>query len=167
MARVSRLAGGGYFASKIPSTAPEIVFGLAIGAVSYFLWESWWIAAVTSAWSYMAMEAGHGNAYHMGTEQYLYPPRRQRLDAIILPLCKLFKFENRSPGYCWLFMGLKGLLIGLPLGLYGLPLAILWPLAYYLSFKYTQSSEYGEHLSGAFAGLLLEIVILTHMGVIL
>ena len=46
-------------------------------------------------------------------------------------------------------MGLKGLLIGLPLAPYGLALAVLWPASYYIGRK-----GWNEVLSGASAGLV-------------
>lgn len=146
----------GSFWGSAASRLPEALWAIIIGTIAGMYFGAWWYGALAIAWSYVWMETGHGNAFHMGTHQYDYPPRHQTLDYVILPICRLFGIENRSPAYCWLFMGLKGALIGAPLGWFGLPLAVLWPLAYYISFKKVDSSEWAEFISGAFLGIALE-----------
>lgn len=163
MMLVARLAGGGYIAPRLPAPLPEIVFGLTFGVAAFMWMGNPYLAFAGAVWSYAWMETGHGNAYHMGFHQYKYPPRHQTLDFVVLPICRLFGWESRSPQYCWLFMGLKGLLIGASLGWYGLPLAILWPLSYWISYKFTDSSELAEHLSGACAGLLVALTFLSYL----
>jgi hypothetical protein len=183
MATLARQAGGGAGASwlvyhvgtrfgafwgSFASRLPEIVWALVFTIVSVNLFElSPWPSALPIAIiAYLAMETGHGNAYHMGFAETTFPDRWQTLDYVVRPIMRgitwvaayaglILSLRPRSPIYCWLFMGLKGLLIGLPLGIYGLPLAILWPLAYYISFRLTRSSETAEWLSGGFAGLTM------------
>jgi hypothetical protein len=152
---LARAAGGGWPMNKLPSWAgrfPEIIIALIVAYMAAGV--SWWILPVL-VWVYFAFETGHGNAYHMGFHKDDFPGRWQTLDYIVRPVAEKLGFENRSAGYCWLFMGLKGLLIGLPLAPYGLALAVLWPLSYYLSFRFTRDSVVAEYLSGACLGLIL------------
>ena len=150
----------GAFWGSAASRLPEIVWAISIAIVSTLAFGLGWYGLLIAVAAYFAMETGHGNAYHMGTLQTQYAPRHQTLDYIVLPVCRLFDWANRSAPYCWLFMGLKGLLIGLPLGMYGIPLAILWPLAYWISFTKTKSSELAEYMAGAFTGLLIALAII-------
>lgn len=167
MATTARAAGGGVFADKVWSRLPEILFALPISLAAWAISDSIWFGSFALAWSYFAMEIGHGNAYHMGFLEKDYPDRWQTLDYLVRPITKLLKLAPRSAGYCWVFMGLKGLLIGLPLGMPALILALLWPLAYYLSFKFTRSSEVAEWVSGIFAGLVIILALCTaHNGVL-
>lgn len=145
---------GAWWASAA-ARVPEALWAITITCVSASIYHYGWELGIGVAIaSYMAMEAGHGNAYHMGFEQYSFPPRHQSLDYVVLPICKHFGWENRGWQYCWLYMGLKGLLIGLPLLPAGLGLALLWPLAYYISFRNTASSLKAEWYSGTFAGVM-------------
>jgi hypothetical protein len=154
-ALLARASGGGLGVSKMPrwfNRVPELLFAAVIGYVAFGLT---WYAAIAMAWSFIAMELGHGNAYHMGVLQKDFPDRWQSLDYIVRPIARLFKFEPRSRGYCWIFMGLKGFLIATPLGLPALSIIILWPLAYQISFSLTKDSSLGEWLSGLFIGAIL------------
>lgn len=155
MALLARASGGGLGVHKMPSwfnRVPEFLFAAIVGYAAFGLT---WYALAATVWSFIAMEMGHGNAYHMGVHQHSFPPRKQSLDVIVLPISNWLGFENRSRGYGWLFMGLKGLLIALPLGWYALPMAVLWPLAYQISFSLTEDSGIAEWLSGAFLGTVM------------
>ena len=111
-------------------------------------------------WSFFAMETGHGNAFHDGMGEHNYPDRWQTLDYIVRPITNRLGFAPRSKWYCRIFMGVKGLFIGLPLGWAALPLFVLWPLAYAIGFRYLRSdSEPAEWISGGFAGMLIGVVL--------
>lgn len=137
---------------------PALGIALLMGSAS--LGWGWAYTLPTVAIALWAFATGHGNAYHMGTLKD-YPIRHQKLDYVILPLSKLLGFENRSTGYCWLFMGFKGLLIGLPLGLVGLLLTVLWPLAYWISFKRTASNTLAEYISTSLVAILTILLVVT------
>lgn len=154
MAALSRAAGGGLFADKVWSRLPEILFAVPFGVAAWQASGSIWCGIASWVWSYFAMETGHGNAYHMGFTEKDFPDRWQTLDYIVRPITGRLGFAPRSAGYCWVFMGLKGLLIGIPAGPVGLALALLWPLAYYVGFKYKKDSAPSEWISGAFAGMV-------------
>lgn len=162
MAAMARASGGGLFAvwlrDKLGSfggRVPEILFAAPFGMAAWQASGSVWCGLASWVWSYLAMETGHGNAYHMGFTEKNFPDRWQTLDYIVRPITSRLGFAPRSAGYCWVFMGLKGLFIGLPAGLPGLALAVLWPASYYASFRFTRSSELAEWLSGGSAGLLI------------
>lgn len=187
LAVIVRTAGGGYIADKIPSMAPEIVFGLIVGACfghntylltqafapSYVAWLPWLaygLGTISAANAYRSIERGHGNAYHMG---YLYnipgyAPRFQKLDVWVFPICKVIAWigkrfgktldiASRSPIYCWVFMILKGTLIGLSLLPFGIFLGIYWAQSYEYSFRKTRDSELAEPRTGFATGWFLII----------
>ena len=152
MACLARLAGDGALGG-IPEMLFGVVFGIACG------WPWGILGAVNS---YIAMETGHGTAFQMGYKpQDALTGRKQRLSFIIDPLCKLFHQELGGKFYCWSFMGLKGLWIGLPV--LGWELAILWPLSYFVARWAFYNGLIGlktsgwacELLSGACAGLVI------------
>lgn len=114
------------------------------------------------------METGHGTAYTMGRlPATAQSGRKQTLSWVVDPLCKAVGAPLGGSFYCWLFMGLKGLLIGLPLFPLGLVLAVLWPLAYEIGWFATERSgkirskmgatEIGEWITGGFTGLIIAI----------
>ena len=142
MGILSRAAGGGFFKAKYDwqDRVPEILFSIPFGfAGGHFLW------AVSS---FFAFETGHGTVMHMG-ENPNQGDRRQFIDRFIYWL-PIKKFEKL---YCWIFMGIKGLWIGLPCGLYGLSLAVLWPLSYEIAVRF-KKNEIAEWLTGIFAGIV-------------
>ena len=184
MAALSRMAGGGLYTdvadlwmikNGYKKTAaflrrlPEIVFALPFGVLVYFEHGiAWGLAAW--AWSFAAMELGHGNGYHDGVYEKDFPDRLQSLDYIVRPLLrgvvwlsvlcgKVTSFPPRSKWYCRVFMTVKGAAIALPLGWVALPFGILWALAYAISFRWTflphKDSEAAEWISGAFAAIII------------
>lgn len=168
---VARMSGGGLGAQKLPewlTWLPEVFFALTIGVAAGYEHGLWWVGAIASVWAYLWMQTGHGTAFHMGTNPAeAQGTRKQTLSIIVDPVCKLFNQPLGETFYCWLFMGLKGLLIHAPLGLYALPAALLWPLAYHIGRRfvprYLSAADGGaaaELLSGAFSGLLIAFYIL-------
>lgn len=170
MAAMARASGGGLNVTKLPiwcNRVPELLFALPFGYAAFVASGSVWCGLACWLWSFIAMELGHGNAYHMGAKQHDFPDRRQTLDYLVWPLChaiewaahlagKKLEIAPRSAIYCWVFMGLKGLLIGLPAYPFGIALAVLWPLAYWISFVILKKdSAPAEWISGASAGILL------------
>jgi hypothetical protein len=156
MAGLSRLCGWGG-APKALSGVPKILWGLAIAIAVAYHTDSALFFLIAWVWSWFFMKAGHGNAYHDGTEKDAFPDRFQKpIDYVARPVCNLLKWEIRGTAYCRLFMGFKGLMIGLPLFPFGLALAVAWPLAYAISFRVLkQKSMPAEWMSGAAAGLAI------------
>lgn len=160
MSVLSRLAGGGLFAPKLPAWLPEILFGAAIGFAAGLLWDNGWAALLSWAWAYIWMQTGHGTVLQWGSRpEEAQGERKQFLTAPVHWIAKHLNLEIGGRAYCWLFMGLKGLLIGLPLFPFGLPLAILWPLSYEIGARIPKSDGLKEYLSGGAAGLLLGVAL--------
>jgi len=170
MAVLSRMSGGGLVPKWLPSFVPEIVFGLVFAACAWFQ-HGWVWALVAFLLAWRGIELGHGTAYTMGRNPSLAQSgRKQFLSFFVDPICKHFNKPYGGVFYSWLFMGIKGLVIGLAtLSFAGLFLAVLWPLAYEIGWKlqekfpkirqYIFATSTGEYLSGAFAGAILYMVI--------
>lgn len=148
------------------SMLPEILFGAVLAVPVAFAWGFWaWLAA--AAWCYLWMETGHGTAYTMGRNPNIATKidpktgkvRKQRLSYVVDPICRLLGKPLGGTFYSWLFMGLKGFLIGLPFFPFGLTLAFLWPASYEYGMRLREKRWVKEHnvpaefLSCAFAGL--------------
>lgn len=142
MALLSRSCG----ASWKPRGA-EWMFAVPFAAVSYTLFGWWGILGLVT--TYLGMQLGHGNFYHM--EGVSNPDKPEALEWLARKLWS----DINSPFYSWLCFGIKGALIGLAVFPYGLALIPLWPLAYYLSWKYWNATAPAEWLAGGFAGLVL------------
>lgn len=156
MATLARLAGGGLFASKLPAKLPEILFALPFGYVMVMHTANMYWGLATWLWSYIWMETGHGTAFHMGFKpEIAQGGRKQALSRFIDPVCNALGYPLGGKLYCWLFMGLKGLLIGLPVAPWGLALSFLWPLGYWLGRMIGNRHGAIEWISGAFAGLVI------------
>lgn len=169
MTATSRLSGGGLGADRLPkhlSRLPEILFGAGFGTTIFVTSGNWFPAALAAFWAFAWMETGHGTAYTMGRnpalatriDQKTGKPRKQTLSIVIDLLCDIFRQPLGGAFYCWTFMGLKGLLIGLAAFPFGIGLAILWPLAYEIGWRIKRggaATTIGEYISGFFAGLVL------------
>lgn len=144
---------------------------------------AFWVGIMGAAWSYLWMQTGHGTAFHMGRRPHIAQgARKQTLSAIVDPICEGFykriyykKMTWTNDGkwitlrwkgmgwklgewqYCWLFMGLKGVLIGLPAFPFGLILGVLWPAAY--AYGHQKRIGTDEFLTGVYAGLVVVLVL--------
>lgn len=166
MSFLSRAAGGGVGATKVWSRLPELLFAVPFGLAAYLGTGCWLIGILGAIASYYAMEMGHGTVYEMNgyfdhNRDNPDKPRVQTLEKIVRPIyVGLFKGDIYKPLYSWLCMGLKGLLIGLAAFPFGLSLAFLWPLSYWISRKVIKDKASAEWISGAFAGLTAALAIL-------
>lgn len=138
---MSRLSGSGFGSKWGVSWLPEGLFAIPFGvSLSVSLPESWGIFAAlvggaATAWSYIFMQSGTW----MFLQWTAHEPNRMRkstLKPVVDWIAARFGFEIGDEGYSWIAAGVKGFLIGLPVG--GIPLAILWPLGY----------EIGSHAKG-------------------
>lgn len=152
MTILARMAGGGFGADRFKlAMIPEVLFGACFGVAYYMAFDSLILSTIVTVWSYLWMETGHGTVLHWGANPSAATgERRQRLTPVVEWLSDRLGLRYGGIGYCRLFMALKGFLIGLPVG--GIPLAILWPLAYETKL-YHKNHAITEMLSGAFAGI--------------
>lgn len=157
MAALARASGGGIGAHHLSrynlTWLPEAVFASIIGIVAAM--EHGYLHGIVSALAaYIFFQAGHGTVYGMKGWQSSNPNRIQTLERPIRPIFNLFGWSIYTPAYSWAVMGFKGLLIGLPIFPFGLPLSFLWPASY------LAGHEKGEWLSGASVGLCLVVFLL-------
>lgn len=156
MAFLARASGGLIKLDQYNLTwLPELIFAAVIGFACAYEY-AWWIFIPATGISYISMQSGHATAYHMGRRpEAAQGSRKQTLSYIIDPICKFFGLRLGEGPYCYLFMGLKGFLIGIPLGPYAFLLAALWPISYDLGE--TKGYNLAEWISGASAGLCVAI----------
>ncbi len=136
---------------------PELLFGMVIGFCAVQCFENlgldvgfkWtfliWVAC--SAWAYIWMQTGHAAILPWDkADKRATRSRDNTLTPVVHFLCKITGITYISGGkyteaYVWAFAGVKGFLIGLPVG--GFALAGLWPLGYEIG------SHAKNHLAGA------------------
>ena len=143
MAITSRLSGSGFGQKWGVSWLPEVFFAAGIGAAHAYAWYAFgyawyaWIPAfiLATVWSYVFMQSATW-MFLRWTEHEPNKTRKATLKPIVDFIAKRFGYELGDEGYSWIAAGLKGFLIGLPVG--GIPLMILWPLGY----------EIGSHAKG-------------------
>ena len=169
----SRQSGGGFGAQYLPSKltwVPEVFFAIPFGLpIALLLYPIiGWYAAIPAVlcfvWSYMWMQSATAPGLHWGRGGY-NPNRTSTLKPFVDWLNTLtFRkwkigphYDPSTAAYCRLYMGVKGFLIGLPVG--GLPLAILWPLGYEIGDR-VRSHTVSETTAGIGAGVAILIPLL-------
>lgn len=156
----------GPFWRSAASRLPEIVWAIVIALVSNELFDLGWYAVGVAVYSYIAMELGHGNAFHDGTAETAFPDRWQTLDYIVRPITNRLGFAPRSMWYCRTFMFVKWTLIGLPIGVFAPLVGIAGAAAYAVGFRVLRSdSEPAEWLSGLCFGAFMALAIYTRIGI--
>lgn len=134
---------------------PEALFAAVVG----FVWiDHPYIAVVSTLWTYLWMQTGHGNALNHGDNAD--PDKEHTLTPFVDWLAGKLDIELFTREYSALFFAVKGFLIGLPLG--GIPLMVLWPLSYDIGvtlekkgiLKHENAHRISELLSGASLGLV-------------
>lgn len=164
---------------------PEILFALPFGVFGFAVADgalAFLLAIPAVVWSYAWIQTGHGVVLPWGKPMRLIDmQRKQTLSPVVDWLAAKLKMQTKvgyiedktygySVAYCRLFMAVKGLLIGLPVG--GIPLAILWPLAYEIGERYENwSRPYPglgsvSHAMKEFAsgiGAALSIIVFSHL----
>ncbi len=163
MAAISaRIAGGGF--APHPSGVGEALFAIQFAVAMIFAGINPWSAFLLGFWVLLYFQTGHGTAFHMGADpQVAQSGRKAPLSFIVDPACRAISAPLGGSFYCWSFMGLKGLLIHLPLGLWALAGAFCWPFSYWFGNRFivrhfngrVDGEAVAELLSGALSGLVL------------
>lgn len=164
IAAANRIAGSGDIgnSSFVGGALIASYFGLIVGFHhSSILW-----GITASFWVYGWFQTGHGTAYDMGSNPSVaLSGRKAPLSYVIDPLCKALGKPLGGVFYCWVFMGLKGFLMHLPLGPWAILMAIQWPAAYWVGNclvpKTIDGEMVAELLSGAFSGAVLAAYVVT------
>lgn len=172
MAVMSRLSGSGFGAKWGVSWAPEVAFSLPFGIA--FGWTlnafgvgfAWSVLGMLlgSAWSYIFMQSATWPALRWEYDPNPNVTRTATLKPAADWIASKFGKQLGDEAYSWIYMGLKGFLIGLPVG--GIPLAILWPLGYEIGSHARGRTEdwidphtVSELSAGAFAGVAIIVFI--------
>lgn len=139
--------------------ASTIAFAIAFGAANYSINQfdgkvelRIAVACVAAMFTVFGLSTGHGRFYAMRGAN-LNDPNPEQIEKWFVQWW--YPGNIAKPLYSWACMGFKGLLIGLAAFPFGPALAVLWPLAYYISFKFWKDSAPAEWLCGGFAGLTL------------
>lgn len=136
-------------------TAAMIVFGVAFAWANYSLFDLWWLALLSGAASVLALNTGHGRFFAMDGAN-LNDPNPEKIEKYLV--LWWYPGDITKPLYSWVCMGIKGLLVGLAAFPYGLSLAVLWPLSYYLSTRFSLGQDKtcaAEWLRGVFSGMVV------------
>lgn len=173
-ATTSRLSGSGFGKQWGVSWLPEALFALPFGisfgygvyAVTDGLQSAYVMGIIGAIWSYVMMQTG--TWYFLRWESHDDPntERGGKIKPIIDFLAGKLGYKLGDEGYAWIAAGVKGFLIGLPVG--GIPLAILWPLGYEIgSHAKGRLEKYGidphaisEILAGVGAGMVITLFVL-------
>lgn len=155
MSFVARMHGSAW--CNIPAFMVAFLFTIPVGLLAY---PNYIVVLMIWIWSSAWFQTGHGTALAMGRQPSVAQSgRKQFLSPVIDRLCELFNQPLGGKFYCWMFMGLKGFLI-MP------PLALLWPIAYEFGWQYNERvnnkidpTAMGELISGAFAGIVVFLLI--------
>ena len=158
----------------LPELLFAIPFGVLFGMILNLFDAATWLivvaGVVVTAWAYIWMQTGHGVVLGFGKPRAptADPNRRQTLSPVVDWLADRLKITKtqgdavNSPtvAYCWLFMGVKGFLIGLFAG--GVPLAVMWPASYQAGAWLRGRVSFNAHLvsellAGAGAGVAIAI----------
>lgn len=167
MAVTSRQSGGGLGAKYLPKNLtfiPEVLFAVPFGVTLslclsiYSPWVYIPLGCIAAAWSYVWMQSATAPGLHWGDGNY-NSDRTSTLKPFVDFLNRYVKADPSTSQYCWLYMAVKGFLIGLPVG--GLPLMVLWPLGYHIGYKlrgYISRDFLTEFLAGAGAGISILVL---------
>lgn len=185
MAILSSLAGGTFPGSKsfekqitlfykltINLTwVPELIFAVVIGAAVEYVTGSFILFVVATSVSYISMQTGHWTVLGWDQEHGDEWASRKRptIEPIVnflaekFHIIKLVRPGNKiNPKYSRLFMGVKGFLIGLPVG--GIVTAVTWPLAYEIGNRLKRHVNFDTHiitelLAGAGVGFAVALFV--------
>lgn len=136
----ARLHGGGYV-QNVNRQLRNAIF-----AFPYLLF-----GPIAFATAFIGINAGHDDFWEMGTG-----PNEQKNNWLTM-IVSWAKLKRDSLAWCWVGMGIKGLLIGLgtlnPYIIIGH--AVLFPLAYHIGQRTKRGNETAEPLSGFLLGVNL------------
>jgi len=145
-------------------TVSLAAFALLFGSASAVLWGHGWMV-FDGIWSASIFALGHGNVFAMrGAQDGIgNPPSTPELIERWggrWIYTTIFRGDIHHPIYSWWIMGLKGLLIALPIGLSAIGFMLAWPAYYWISFREVDgTSATAEWATGTFSGLTVMLLI--------
>lgn len=136
MGIMARLSGSGFGDKWGVSWLPELLFAVPFGIAHAWAWHVFgfdtWVLAVAfvaaTGCSYLFMQSGTWLFLQWEGHNNPTTTRSATLKFIVDFIARLFGWKLGDEGYSWVAAGVKGFLIGLPIGCF--PLVILWPLSY-------------------------------------
>ena len=149
-------------------TYANVMFGVAFALGNYALFGVWGLALIGGAISVAGFATGHGNVFGM---QGVVPGNDDPEQIERWGGRALYQWLHRNepanpihaPAYSDYIMGLKGLIVGLPVAPIGFLLYWLWSLAYRISWKTANGTARGEWLSGTAAGLTVLLAFIVRL----
>ena len=158
IAIAGRLSGSGFGSRWGAPWIPEALFAHAIGtalgyALAPHIGPNWATLAgcIAWGWSYGFMQSGTW-MFLKWVKHFPNLERKATLKPITDWIANRFGYKLGDEGYSWIAAGIKGFLIGLPIG--GIPLMILWPLGYEIgSHSKWKKDVVREVAAGVGAGL--------------
>lgn len=132
------------WARTASAVAFMLVFALAASTAH------WWLTPLGLA-ALFGLTTGHGRFFAMNGAN-LADPEPEVIETYFVMWW--YPGDIAKPLYSWVCMGIKGFFIGAAAFPFGLLFIILWPTAYWLSFKKLTppTSAHAEWMTGAIAG---------------
>jgi hypothetical protein len=158
MGVLGRLSGNGFGSKWGLSLLPELIHSIPYGiagacvAGSTFDLNMWWQALIALSGvliSYGGMQSG--TWYFLRWESHSNPNKKRKgtIKPLIDFIAKIFGYKIGDEGYAWIAAGVKGFIIGLPVG--GVLTAIFWPLGYEIGSHAKGRVSFDPHAVGEFA----------------
>lgn len=176
MGVTSRQSGGGLGAQYLPkwlSWLPEVLFAIPFGAALGYVLNAYVSFPVAIGFgilgaivSYLGMQAATWTFLRWTKNPNPNLTRGGTLKPISDFIAKVFGYKLGDEGYSWIAAGVKGFIIGFPVG--AVPLTVLWPLGYEIgSHARGRVEKYGldpHAFAEFFAGVGAGIAILIFLG---
>lgn len=130
------------------------LFAFVLSICSFYIYDLWMFSVFSFLIAWGGYETGHGTFYRMiGRKPNL--ERKEKIEKIIIPIFNKFNLDIHKPLYSWFCMGFKGFLIGVPLGIFGIPLILLYPASYWYGMRIEEKGSVSELISSMCVGLCI------------
>jgi hypothetical protein len=142
-----------------------VLLGLGLFVFSKVLY-GWEYAAISTAIALWGFSLGHGNFYQMKGVALLAddPELIEKLGVRWFSQKFFGPFSIYHPAYSWGCMGLKWLIVSLPIMPYAAPMAVLGPLAYAIGFGLTPTTtKVADWLKTAFLAFFMGLVFVANI----
>jgi len=139
-------------------TASTVIFAFGFGGANYLLFGIWWLALAGGALSAFGLATGHGRFYGMQGAN-LKDPNPEWIERRLVMWW--YPGDISKPLYSYVCMAVKGAIIGAAVFPFGLLLILLWPICYDIGFHFWRDSAQAERMSGACAGLVLSLALIS------
>lgn len=148
----SRLQGGGII-NNIPRILRDFLYAIPYGLIFY---PNYYHAIAAFILAYVGKNIGHENFWYMAIQPTDIQRPASPIAYVILKMG--FKFDTIT--FCTLGMSTKGIIIsaGTTSPIIILSHAIIFPMSYYISFKFFKTNVVAEYMTGFLCVLSLILV---------